>query len=149
MGCAASHARGSETPPPPQLGSSRSGDACWRLAAVADPRSPYRVRKSAEAGGGVCEYSYQEVHAATGGFQHEVGRGGFGVVYHGYLAEPHGGQGAGVWAVAVKLMSGEHIANGIDSFMVRHVGRGGRGWMKEEGEEWWKRVRVIVGNKGG
>ncbi|CAI5997315.1 unnamed protein product [Closterium sp. NIES-64] len=117
MGCAASHARGSETPPPPQLGSSRSGDACWRLAAVADPRSPYPVRKSAEAGGGVCEYSYQEVHAATGGFQHEVGRGGFGVVYHGYLAEPHGGQGAGVWAVAVKLMSGEHIANGIDSFM--------------------------------
>ncbi|CAI5524792.1 unnamed protein product [Closterium sp. Naga37s-1] len=82
-----------------------------------DPRSPYPVRKSAEAGGGVCEYSYQEVHAATGGFQHVVGRGGFGVVYHGYLAEPHGGQGAGVWAVAVKLMSGEHIANGIDSFM--------------------------------
>ncbi|CAI5473240.1 unnamed protein product [Closterium sp. Yama58-4] len=110
MGCAASHARGSETPPPPRLGSSRS-----------DARSPYPVRKSAEAGGGVCEYSYQEVHAATGGFQHELGSGGFGVVYHGYLAEPHGvpagGKGAAVWAVAVKLMSGEHIANGIDSFM--------------------------------
>ncbi|CAI5512769.1 unnamed protein product [Closterium sp. Naga37s-1] len=121
MGCAASHARGSDTPPPPRLGSSRSGDACWRFAAVADPRSPYPVRKSAEAGGGVCEYSYQEVHAATGGFQHEVGRGGFGVVYHGYLAEPPGahpgGKGGGVWGVAVKLMSGEHIANGIDSFM--------------------------------
>ncbi|CAI7858840.1 unnamed protein product [Closterium sp. NIES-53] len=145
MGCAASHARGSETPPPPRLGSSRS-----------DPRSPYPVRKSAEAGGGVCEYSYQEVHAATGGFQHEVGRGGFGVVYHGYLAEPHGaqpgGKGGGVWAVAVKLMSGEHIANGIDSFMVRRTqgrreGVGG-GWGARRGEL-WDGGRVIVGNKRG
>ncbi|CAI5957009.1 unnamed protein product, partial [Closterium sp. NIES-64] len=73
----------------------------------------YPLRKSL-APGVVSQYNYQEVQAATQSFSTEIGRGGFGVVFHGRLADPQGGP---AHEVAVKLMAEDHITNGIDSFI--------------------------------
>eukprot|EP00475_Leptophrys_vorax_P029130 TRINITY_DN4252_c0_g5_i1.p2 TRINITY_DN4252_c0_g5~~TRINITY_DN4252_c0_g5_i1.p2 ORF type:complete len:342 (-),score=-3.00 TRINITY_DN4252_c0_g5_i1:132-1157(-) len=73
----------------------------------------YPPRKRARGGEVVAVYSPKEVHRATDGFARLVGRGGFGRVFHGCLAE---GEGE-VYNVAVKVIEGEHIANNISSFM--------------------------------
>ncbi|CAI5519389.1 unnamed protein product, partial [Closterium sp. Naga37s-1] len=73
----------------------------------------YPLRKSLSPGV-VSQYNYQEVQAATQSFSTEIGRGGFGVVFHGRLADPQGGP---PHEVAVKLMAEDHITNGIDSFI--------------------------------
>ncbi|CAI5986924.1 unnamed protein product [Closterium sp. NIES-64] len=91
------------------------------LLSAAPPPPPaaggYPLRKSLVPGV-VSQYNYQEVQAATQSFSTEIGRGGFGVVFHGRLADPQGGP---AHEVAVKLMAEDHITNGIDSFIVRAV----------------------------
>ncbi|CAI7909168.1 unnamed protein product [Closterium sp. NIES-54] len=88
------------------------------LLSAAPPPPPaaaggYPLRKSLSPGV-VSQYNYQEVQAATQSFSTEIGRGGFGVVFHGRLADPQGGP---PHEVAVKLMAEDHITNGIDSFI--------------------------------
>ncbi|CAI5982733.1 unnamed protein product [Closterium sp. NIES-64] len=117
------------TPPPAPASPSGSGrvspaqvPGARRGIAVQLPGAPppipaatggYPLRKSL-APGVVSQYNYQEVQAATQSFSTEIGRGGFGVVFHGRLADPQGGP---AHEVAVKLMAEDHITNGIDSFI--------------------------------
>ncbi|CAI5467978.1 unnamed protein product [Closterium sp. Yama58-4] len=78
------------------------------------------------------EFSFADLHAATGGFARAIGEGGFGKVYHGRMVLPAGGSssiggssrvamGAACGEmmecdVAVKVMNGKNVTRDFMSF---------------------------------